>query len=92
MMKNTVRDILTMDSARFEGGPYGWIQWKGTQVCIDLFCACGKQMHADAEFLYSFRCEACGRHYLLGSHVAVFEVPPDEIEKLKEEGYDFMAP
>jgi len=29
----------------YEGRPHGWVQWKGTDVCMDVHCACG---HIDA--------------------------------------------
>ena len=37
------------------------IQWKGTDVCIDVECDCGwNGSHFDGMFLYSYRCPKCG--------------------------------
>src|SRR5665213_2819957 len=67
-------DNLTLDGERFKDQPHGWIQWKGTDVCIDIHCGCGEALHADTDFLYSFICPHCGRHYQMGSHVAIYEL------------------
>lgn len=62
-------------------GSYGWIQWKGTNVCIDIHCFCGKLSHVDGDFLYFFECE-CGKRYGLSGYVQMTEIPPeyDDVE------------
>ncbi len=47
----------------YEGKPHGWIQWKGTEVCMDVHCACGELTHVDAEFAYNVQCPVCLRVY-----------------------------
>ena len=37
-----------------------FIQWKGTDVCMDFTCECGAGCHIDAEFCYYVRCRKCG--------------------------------
>lgn len=32
--------------------PHGWIQWKGTDVCMDFHCECGEANHYDGYFAY----------------------------------------
>ncbi len=59
--------------------PHGWIQWKGTNVCVDLHCACGHHGHVDAEFFYRYQCPACQRKYAVGQIVKLIELTPDEI-------------
>jgi len=59
-------------------GPYGWIQWKGTSVCIDLHCSCGRHSHVDAWFAYSFRC-ACGRLWGLDPHVVLVPLEEEDV-------------
>lgn len=39
---------------------HGWIQWKGTDVCMDVHCKCGEHSHLDAEFAYYIKCPKCG--------------------------------
>jgi hypothetical protein len=55
-----------------------FIQWKGTEVCLDFYCPCGVQGHVDADFAYFLRCPACDTTYELGSQVIVkkFEGEP----------------
>lgn len=55
-------------------GPSAWIQWKGTEVCADLHCACGHHGHFDGMFLYFYRCPACAAAYALGSTVRMYPV------------------
>lgn len=62
-----------------EGQPHGWIQWKGTDVCMDVWCECGELSHIDAEFLYYVKCPYCGSVYFCNGHV----------EFIKMEGEDF---
>lgn len=66
-----------MDADRVEG-PFGWIQWKGTNVCMDLHCACGHHGHIDTEFAYFYRCPECDRLYAVGATVRLHELTADE--------------
>jgi hypothetical protein len=51
-----------------------FIQWKGTEVCIDFRCPCGFLGHFDGGFAYSVECSACGATYDLGTQVRVRRV------------------
>lgn len=42
-----------------------YVQWKGTDVCLDFFCDCGVQTHLDAYNAYAVKCPACGDVYEL---------------------------
>jgi hypothetical protein len=61
-------------------GPHGWIQWKGTNVCIDLQCECGAAPHFDGEFFYYFRCADCGKTYAVGQYVKLVEIPAEHMK------------
>lgn len=54
--------------------PYGWIQWKGTEVCMDIHCTCGALLHADEDFFYRFQCGECGQFYEVGMIVKMYPV------------------
>ncbi len=75
-----LKEFEAAEHERFRDKPHGWIQWKGTDVCIDLHCACGELLHADSEFLYGFKCLSCKRSYALGAHVALHELTAAETE------------
>lgn len=60
------------------GAASGWLQWKGTDACIDITCVCGANQHLDAEFLYTWRCPACKTLYDLSPHVRMEPVPADD--------------
>ena len=57
-----------------EGTPHGWIQWKGTAVCLDFYCKCGAHGHLDDEFCYFVKCGRCGQIYELSGHVEAHPV------------------
>lgn len=62
----------------------GWIQWKGTDVCIDLHCVCGVHGHHDGDFMYTVRCSECGRKYAVGQNVKLIELDTPELVKANE--------
>ena len=66
-----------------EGDAYGWIQWKGTDVCIDLHCECGAHMHFDGGFFYNFACPHCGRKYATGMNIKLIELSEEESEVIE---------
>jgi hypothetical protein len=49
-----------------ETRPRAFIQWKGTDVCMDFHCECGAHCHFDGYFAYTVRCPHCA---------AVWEMP-----------------
>lgn len=46
-----------------------FIQWKGTDVCMDWFCEEGHQNHIDADFAYEIECETCHKIYETGTMI-----------------------
>lgn len=57
-----------------EGQPHAWIQWKGTDVCMDVYCKCGKHFHIDAEFAYYVKCPKCKTVYMCNGHIELIEI------------------
>jgi len=51
-----------------------FIQWKGTDVCIDVHCDCGHHNHYDGYFAYFVKCKVCGKLFKLGDSVKMIEV------------------
>ena len=49
--------------------PATFIQWKGTDACIDVGCTCGWSGHIDGLFAYAYRCPACSAVWELGTQV-----------------------
>lgn len=39
--------------------PHAFIQWKGTDVCMDFYCECGAHCHFDGYFAYAVKCPHC---------------------------------
>lgn len=79
------------ENAAFEGKPHGWIQWKGTDACIDLHCVCGSHGHIDGYFLYHYECAACHRKYALGCNVPLIELTPEQAAFVPDNLCDFIT-
>ncbi|WP_220456006.1 hypothetical protein [Vibrio rotiferianus] len=62
---------------KFIGKPHAWIQWKGTDVCMDVHCKCGAHCHVDAIAAYQVKCPECGTIYACASHIELIEVESD---------------
>lgn len=58
----------------YSGKPHGWIQWKGTDVCMDIHCKCGVLSHLDASFAYHVKCHNCGTMYMCNGHIELIEL------------------
>lgn len=67
----------------YAGNPHGWVQWKGTQVCMDVHCQCGHLSHIDADFAYFVKCPKCATVYMCNGHI--------ELIKLEEEPDSFVV-
>ena len=39
--------------------PHAFIQWKGTDLCMDFHCDCGAHSHFDGTFAYTVKCQHC---------------------------------
>jgi hypothetical protein len=63
---------------RGEGQPHGWIQWKGTEACVDLHCSCGAHGHFDGYFMYRVKCAHCGQAYAVAQNVVLAPVTPEQ--------------
>ena len=55
-----------------------FIQYKGTDICLDFHCECGASGHFDGEFAYALKCHACGKSFAMPSTVTLVE--SDEYE------------
>lgn len=58
----------------FSDRPHGWIQWKGTNVCMDVHCKCGCHSHIDADFAYFFKCPNCKTVYMCNGHIELIQI------------------
>ncbi len=58
--------------------PRGWIQWKGTDICIDLHCGCGYMGHYDGDFFYFYECPVCHTRYAVGQNVKLIPLTEEQ--------------
>lgn len=54
--------------------PHAWIQWKGTNVCMDMHCECGHHSHFDAASCYHIKCPGCGQVYECDGHITLHKL------------------
>ncbi len=59
---------------KFPPLPHAFVQWKGTDVCMDVRCICGDSFHIDSDFAYFLKCQACGRILETSYHIQLREV------------------
>lgn len=69
--------------------PHIFIQWKGTDICCDLYCICDKQFHLDVEFMYAVECPHCHRKFEVNTMLAMRELTKEELESKEWKDYDF---
>lgn len=79
-------EVHQPESDSFKGKPHGRIQWKGTDVCMDVHCVCGSHGHIDADFFYHYECKGCGRKYAVGEHVNLIELNPEHVAFIEAGG------
>ena len=83
---------ITMDLTEYYLGvlemeykePRGWIQWKGTSVCMDVHCECGELSHVDGDFCYNVRCAHCGRVYECSGDIKLKLLKEDPEEPIQD--------
>ena len=66
---------------------YFFIQWKGTDLCMDFHCKCGDSFHFDGDFCYYIECIHCGRVYKMPTEIEGME----EVEMTDKEKLDRMV-
>lgn len=59
---------------KYNEQPYGWIQWKATDVFMYIHCKCGHHSSVDGTFAYYIQCDACGTVYAVNGHVELVEI------------------
>ena len=66
--------ISAWDKQTIPKGAHGWIQWKGTDVCLDIHCECGEHSHFDGDFCYYIECPDCHRIYFCNGHIELIAI------------------
>lgn len=60
--------------------PNCFIQYKGTDICMDFHCSCGDYGHIDAEFAYFIKCNSCGAIFEMPWHVYPRQLSEEEVK------------
>lgn len=56
------------------GEPHAWIQWKATDVFMDVYCACGISFNINGNFAYHIQCPECGTIYMCNGHIELIKL------------------
>jgi len=77
--------VKTMDDVynHFKNDNNTFIQWKGTDVCMDFWCECGYHSHIDGYFAYAIKCNGCERYFGLDHTVKIVEIIEEPDNYLK---------
>ncbi len=84
----TIREAWNMQET-YKNKSHAWIQWKGTDACMDIHCDCGWLGHVDTTFLYFIRCPKCKTIYSCNGHIELIkiteEVPDNVVDIIDED-------
>lgn len=80
-MLNHYEEIYSQDNPK--GDAHGWVQWKGTDVCMDVHCSCGHHGHVDCMFFYHYECPECHAKYAVGQNVKLIPLTDEQAKSVK---------
>lgn len=89
MSEDFYNQIYSQDNPASEA--HGWVQWKNTNVCMDMHCKCGYHGHFDGEFFYYYECPACKAKYAVGQNVKLIALTSDQVEYAAASGIGFQT-
>ncbi len=52
----------------------GFIQWKGTDICMDFHCECGHHNHYDGHYAHVIKCSKCGNMYAPSCNIEMIKI------------------
>ena len=60
-----------------------FIQWKGTDVCMDMYCPnCNHHNHYDGYFGYFIKCVNCNTVYECGTEITLTKISEPNASRL----------
>lgn len=70
-------------------GEAAFIQWKGTDVCMDLHCTvCQHHNHYDTDFAYYVQCAKCKTVFEMCNYVRFRVADPKDAFNPKQSNFD----
>jgi hypothetical protein len=73
-----------IDFNRYKDEPHAFVQWKGTDACMDVRCECGTNGHIDGDFVYGVTCRDCGKKYEVEPFVRLLPIDDHDHEAVVE--------
>ena len=67
-----------------------FIQWKGTDICMDFHCKCGHHNHYDGYFAYFVQCFNCKQIYKMVESIEMEEIDnaPDPMQSITDDDFE----
>jgi hypothetical protein len=81
----------TVQQVSDNAGPEVFLQWKGTDACLDLYCTCGEQFHFDGYFADELTCGNCGQTWELPHMLQPEAVEPSRGFKIVFDGREVIG-
>lgn len=63
---------------------HAFVQWKGTDLCMDFYCECGAHCHFDGFFAYTVKCQHCNQIWEMPAYVFPRKVSAETNEYWRE--------
>ena len=75
-MRRGTLPLAVRDDREMSDAPNVFLQWKGTDACMDFWCPCGAEWHFDGYFAKELTCGACGQTWELPHDLTPEPVTP----------------
>lgn len=62
-----------------------FIQWKGTNICMDFYCDCGTHNHYDGYFGHHVKCKGCKQVYKMDTKIMMEKVYDSNCKALEDQ-------
>lgn len=60
-----------------------FVQWKGTDICMDFHCECGHHNHYDGFFAYYVKCAGCEQVYKMDESIKMQRVYDENLDPIE---------
>ena len=55
-----------------------FLQYKGTDICLDFYCTCGAQGHFDGFFAHRLKCPKCNQEWVMPHNLVAHKPTPED--------------
>lgn len=87
MSNDCLKLFPSLNTHKWDAVSHCWIQWKGSEICMDVHCACGFFGHFDGYDAYHIKCPKCSQVYECDGHITLHPIDfqPERTKLLEKE-------